>query len=197
MQRQGRSYNLAPRADSGRERARTTGERLLSSEDRPKVRIGRDDDPSLFARAFNDVRVWGRVHPVSANVTCIMPGPLQKFRQMRRKRVVDEESHAGCGSGNSRSIAEAAANLKHSRRSSFSRSGYSERISDSDRPPASKRRTVATGIRRWRTQGTPPICAGSILIRSKFLILLLSQPRKLIAKSRTPVLLLDAHHWSG
>jgi hypothetical protein len=32
---------------------------------------------------------------------------------------------------------------------------------------------VATGIRRWRTQGTPPICPGSTVMRSKFFIILI------------------------
>jgi len=61
----------------------------------------------------------------------------------------------------SRSSAQAAAKRKHSRMSAVSRSGYSARISPSVNPPASSRSTVATGIRRRRTQGTPPICAGS------------------------------------
>ena len=38
-------------------------------------------------------------------------------------------------------------------------------------PPASSRSTVATGIRRFRTQGTPPIWPGSTVMRSKFFIL--------------------------
>jgi len=37
-------------------------------------------------------------------------------------------------------------------------------------PPANRRNTVATGIRRCLTHGTPPICAGSTVMRSKFLI---------------------------
>jgi hypothetical protein len=75
---------------------------------------------------------------------------------------------AECRRGSSRSITEAAPKRRHSRISSVWRSGYSARISLSDSPPANNRSTVATGIRRWRTHGTPPICAGSTVMRSKF-----------------------------
>jgi hypothetical protein len=78
------------------------------------------------------------------------------------------ELHADRRRGSSRSIADTAAKRRHSRISSAWRPGYSERISASVRPPANDRNTVATGIRRWRTHGTPRICAKSTAMRSKF-----------------------------
>ena len=67
-------------------------------------------------------------------------------RRNQRQSVIDEKFHAVCGGGNSRSMTDAAANRGHSRISSVSRSEYSVMISRSERPPASNRSTVATGM---------------------------------------------------
>ena len=101
-----------------------------------------------------------------------MAGLRQQPRKPRRKRIIYEESHADRGRGSSRSKAEAAAYRKHSRISPARRSGYSAKIFSSDQPPARSRRTVATGMRRPRTHGTPPICAGSTVMSSKCFMLL-------------------------
>jgi len=92
--------------------------------------------------------------------------------------IVDKKSQAERGRGSSLSVAEAATKRRRSRISSVWRSGYSETISGSVIPPARMRRTVATGVRRWRTHGIPPICAGSTVMRLKFFVVvwrLLSQ----------------------
>jgi hypothetical protein len=122
--------------------------------------------PSSSARARNFL-VLGGVHSVGPHMNRIVPGSREKLGQARLQDIVDQKSQADCGS--SRSMAAAAVNRRHSRISCW-RSGYSERISVSVRPPASSRCTVATGIRRCRTHGTPPICAGSTVMRSKFFI---------------------------
>jgi hypothetical protein len=114
---------------------------------------------------------------IRSHVDCVMSRRHQEIRQPRRQGIVDKKSQAEKGSGSSRSIAEAAAKRRHSRISSIWRSGYSARMAASVSPPASNRSTVATGIRRWRTHGTPPICAGSTVMRSKFFIVLLEHSR--------------------
>jgi hypothetical protein len=133
----------------------------------PKSRVGRDDDSIFKHGPGKNQLIFGRLHAVVANVRCIMARLRQQQREPRRKRIIDQKSHADCGRGSSRSIAEAAAYRKHSRMSPSRRSGYSAKIFSSDQPPARSRRTVATGMRRPRMQGTPPICGGSTVISSK------------------------------
>ncbi|MCC2628048.1 MAG: hypothetical protein K0S14_1698, partial [Thermomicrobiales bacterium] len=57
-------------------------------------------------------------HVVRPGVHRILTGADEQLRQERRQGIVDEESHAERGNGNSRSITEDAANRRHSRMSS-------------------------------------------------------------------------------
>jgi hypothetical protein len=148
-----------------------TGGPRPGGENRAEIGVCRDDDAVLFdSSPRQDFFVFDRLHPIGSHMDGVMSRTYQEVGQTRRQRVVDQKSQAEDGRGSSRSIAEAAAKRRHSRISSAWRSGYSARISLSDSPPASNRSTVATGIRTCRTQGTPPICAGSTVMRSKFLI---------------------------
>src|SRR5215813_2574091 len=156
---------------------------LLRCQNRAEIRVCRDNNAVLREGFCKDHLVLGRVHPIRPDVHGVVSGRREQLSQKGRQRVIDEESQAEYGRGSSRSIADAAANLRHSRMSSVWRSGYSARISRSDRPPASNRSTVATGMRRCRTQGTPPICAGSTVIRSKFFIAILQVLSQVIGRS--------------
>jgi hypothetical protein len=108
------------------------------------------------------------MQPVVSNVNGIVPCLAQQAGYRWRKRVVNQEFHVRRGTASSRSMADTAAKRRHSRMSSGSRSGYSARISCSLMPPANILSTVATGIRRPRTHGTPPIWLGFTVMRSKF-----------------------------
>lgn len=89
----------------------------------------------------------------------------EKNGEGRRKRVVDEESHSPAARGRARSRTASAAKSRASRMSSASRSGYRARICSGVCPSATSATTVATGIRRPRTHGTPPIWRGFVVIR--------------------------------
>ena len=141
---------------------------FLGGQYRAEIGIRRNNNAVLGERPHQDFLIPGSLHGVRPYVEGVVTGGHEEVRQPRRQCVVDKKSQAECGSGISRSIADAAAKRRHSRISSVWRSGYPERISRSPRPPASNRSTVATGIRRWRTHGTPAICAGSTVMRSKF-----------------------------
>jgi len=141
---------------------------FLSRENRSEIGVRGDDDPVFVQSSRENLLITCCLHFVQSNMNRIVPRCHKEVRHARRERIVDQEPQAECGRGSSRSMAEAAAKRKHSRMSSISRSGYSARISCSANPPASIRSTEATGIRRCRTHGTPPICAGSTVIRSKF-----------------------------
>ena len=62
--------------------------------------------------------IFHRVESVIADVNGIVPGLSEQPRQLRRERVIDQEFHAMRDKGRSRSIAETAANRRHSRMSS-------------------------------------------------------------------------------
>jgi hypothetical protein len=83
-------------------------------------------------------------------------------RQVR----VEQQRHAKCRSGSSRSWTAAAAYSRAARMSASSSSGKSSRSSAYERPAACWPITVLTGIRRSRMHGRPPIFWGSTLIRS-------------------------------
>jgi hypothetical protein len=161
--------------------------RLLCGEKGAEVRIRGYDYATLAKRPQEDSLISCHVHLILSDMYSIVPGGSQEHCQTGRQRIVDKKFQAERGRGSSRSMAEAAAYRKHSRISSISRSGYSAMICCSVKPPASNRNTVATGIRRPRTQGTPPICAGSTVIRSKCFIALvkvLSQAEAISCKAR-------------
>jgi hypothetical protein len=63
-----------------------------------------------------------------------------------------------------RDVGARAANSRHARISSASRSGKSDSISSALTPSASISRTSATRIRIPRTQGRPPHCRGLVVI---------------------------------
>jgi hypothetical protein len=149
--------------------------RRLGRKDNTEIGVRRYDYAIFLTSTLENFQVAGCMHPVRPDMNRVVSPCHLKFRYSRRQRIVDKKLHAERGSGNSRSMADAAANRRHSRTSASSRSGYSARISRSERPPANSRSTVATGIRRCRTQGTPPIWAGSTQIRSKFFTTLVSQ----------------------
>ena len=87
-------------------------------------------------------------------------------RRYRRKCVVDEQPHDATARGICRSFVRYAANRRACAISCGSRSGYARSISDAVTPSAVRPTTVATGIRKPRRQGTPPIYLGSIVMRS-------------------------------
>lgn len=145
----------------------------MHRQDCSKIRIGRNEDTTI-----EHVRGWLRLrrpawHTRGDDTSCIRL--IREASKGWEATHCRRESHAERGSGSSLSVADAAAKRRHSRMSAKSRSGYSVRIWVSVRPPASRRRMVATGMRRWRTQGTPPIWRGSTVMRSKLVTFRLSQ----------------------
>jgi hypothetical protein len=106
------------------------------------------------------------LHPEIPQVGRVMSGRLQRVGQERRQVVVDEELHAVRRSGSSRSWSASAAYRRDSWMSAGVRSGCSARISSVVIPSATIATTVATGKRSPRMQGSPPMTAGSVVMRS-------------------------------
>src|SRR4051812_35016702 len=116
-----------------------------------------------------DHRVIRRRQAEFAHVHRIAPRLTQTLGDVRRQGVVHEEPHGPFIRGSTRCLTDSAAYWSVSRRSSGSRSGYASRISSGVIPSAVMLTTVATGIRKPRRQGTPPVCAGLTVIRVNFM----------------------------
>lgn len=139
--------------------------RRLRASNAPKSVSGHNDAIGVD-RVVDNLAVWSLRKADLADCDCVVTLRCQQARQTRRDVAVYQEPHACRVSGSSRSCTAAAAYSRAAGMSSPSRSGKSSRISASVRPAASCPRIVATGIRKPRMQGTPPILAGSIVIRS-------------------------------
>ena len=87
-----------------------------------------------------------------------------KRRGLAQARCRSGKLHSPAARGNARSRTASAAKSSASRTSSASRSGYSARIPSVVCPSATRATTVATGIRRPRRHGTPPIWRGLVVI---------------------------------
>src|SRR5262249_33741513 len=105
-----------------------------------------------------------RAVTLSSERNRIMTGLLQERREGWWESVVDQEFHSPAARVSARSRTASAAKSSASRTSYASRSGYSARIASVVCPSAAKPTTVATGIRRPRRHGTPPIWRGLVVI---------------------------------
>ena len=74
-----------------------------------EVGIGGDQDAVLDTGPFEDRFIGCGLHAEVSNMDSVMPGRLQRVGEERRKVVVDEELHAVCRSGSSRSRTASAA----------------------------------------------------------------------------------------
>jgi hypothetical protein len=149
---------LAAKLDDGGLSRRSHGEQ------RSEISIRRYEDSMLDGSESEDRIVVGVLQSYRANVDCIMTGLLQESDEHGRKSVVDQKLHSPAARGSARSRTASAANSSASRTSSDSRSGYSARMASVVCPSATRATTVATGIRRPRRHGTPPIWRGLVVI---------------------------------
>ena len=135
-------------------------------EQRAEIGVARHDHPILFVGEGEEFIVLGAFETEFEYVNGVMAGVGEESSELRRSILVDEESHAVGASGISRSATASAANRNAAATSSRSRGGSSVTTSSGVMPLAIIPTTVATGIRKPRMHGTPPICFALIVIRS-------------------------------
>src|SRR5581483_8309801 len=124
------------------------------------------DHPAVRAGAGEDFDVAGGKQTHLGDMHRVVIRRRQQSDQRGREVRVDQEPHAGRDSGTSCSLTTAAANSSAARMSSRSRYGYSVTISSMVAPPPRRPSTMLTVTLRSRMHGTPPIRAGSAVIRS-------------------------------
>ncbi len=142
---------LASKLNDGRLPRRT------HREQRSEISIGRHDDSPLDDCALEDHIIIGVLQSKRADMDRVMTSLVEESSKRWRKRVVDQEPHSPAARGSARSRTASAAKRSASRTSSASRSGYNARMPSVVCPSATMATTVATGIRRPRRHGTPPI----------------------------------------
>lgn len=139
---------------------------VLSRKQRAEVGVARDDHSCVAVGEHEQLVVVRTFETEFERVDCVVPAFTEQLRQARRTILIDEEPHpAGCR-GMTRSATASAANRSAALTSASSSGGSSSTTSAGVIPPAIMLTTVATGIRRPRRHGTPPISFGSIVIRS-------------------------------
>src|SRR5262249_39521411 len=85
------------------------GGAALPGEDSAEVAVAGDTDPLVLDSPNDDLGVAGRAKTDVNDVARVVPGPVQGRCDARGQVGVDEEFHAGCARGNSRSLTAAAA----------------------------------------------------------------------------------------
>ena len=132
---------------------------LLRGENRAEVGIGRNDNPILGVE-HGPRSVRQLIHAFRTPERGLHPGPLPQATPLGRRRARALSMRNLTPNGGA-----AVPSPWHKQPRSVStpecprnrRSGYCVRISLSEMPPANSRSTVATGMRRCRIHGTPPI----------------------------------------
>ena len=144
----------------------TEGEVRCSSASRAPKSVSPDTSTRSCSSATEHLVVLGLSQSQIEGVHHVMSRQAERDRQPRGAVLVEQKPHAvGC-SGICRSDTESAANRSAAATSSGSSGGSSSTTSAGVIPFAIIPTTVATGIRKPRMHGTPPIWRGLIVIRS-------------------------------
>ena len=130
-----------------------------------KVAILRYEHAALLDRSLHYLMVISACEPKLAHVRRVDAFASEQLSESPRNVVIEQERYSLEARGSSLLCRFSAAYSRASRMSAASRSGCESRISAVLMPFATIRTTVATGIRKPRMHGAPPICSGRTVMR--------------------------------